>query len=265
MQTNVLLQPALIAIAPSPILVVPAPIVVAATAPRHTLSTHVHQSQIMAAPRSTMTTAAATATTTTKEEQVSATTTASMTSAQSSSRNNQESTTTSRNDDSTTRHGETNEDSTSVAVAENIATTDTTTEAQQQQQQPAESMRLVFNIGSAEAKRRFFLKREHLRNIPRTSEYYGFATGGPSWYYNEDDLLNLAIQVHGEEAFKKRVAARESRRLKKRERQISNGEPVDDDEGIRKRQRKKTPQELAKLNAELFRSWRLIITKPVEV
>jgi glutamine synthetase len=74
-------------------------------------------------------------------------------------------------------------------------------------------------LTSAEAKKEFFLKKDHLRDIPYNSLYLGFASGPPTHYYRFEDVLEAAQRMHGPEGLEKKLRVREKREANKRKRE----------------------------------------------
>ena len=96
---------------------------------------------------------------------------------------------------------------------------------QQQQPQPQpQRQRKYFTVGTVEAKRKYFLNSKQLRTLDHHSEYYGFAAGRASWWYDEQDLLAKAIEVHTKEGLEKKWAKREKLQQRKRQRAQAEAE-----------------------------------------
>ena len=74
-------------------------------------------------------------------------------------------------------------------------------------------------LGSKEAKQEYFLKAEDLRDLPRETLYFGFASGRASWYYSPKDLHAASIKRHGEAGYLKKVASRKKRLANKKRKQ----------------------------------------------
>merc|ERR1719201_2057509 len=118
---------------------------------------------------------------------------------------------------------------------------------------------LEFDVGSADAKKRFWLRPEDLRELPKETQYFGFAQGRASWYYRESDLLTAAIKKHGKDGYEKKVASRLKREGKKRARAESAA-------SISPAAKKaKAVKDYSKCNEAMQRSWTLTLTKPESV
>ena len=124
-----------------------------------------------------------------------------------------------------------------------------------------------FDVGSAEAKKDYWLRPEDLRALPRETVYYGFAQGRASWYYCAADLRAAAIAKHGQDGYDKKVNARAKRLENKAKKRAAPG-GGDSDVAAAKAKKQKTQaaaKDYSNINNGLLRNWALTLTKPERV
>ena len=131
---------------------------------------------------------------------------------------------------------------------------------------------MSFDVGSADAKKHFWLRPEDLRTLEKHTEYFGFAQGRASWYFRESDLLAAAIAKHGKEGYEKKVASRTKREAKKRAREdhaaaaaASSSSSSSSSAMPPAAKKQKVVKDYTDINDAMLGAWNLILTKPDQV